>query len=128
VNDTTGNRTSGYSDCLIRQRRYTILELETSLANGGVKPYFHMMAKKAKEHGNEKYQESARNRQMLETALAAYTVAIAMALPDDPEKFLYYLNRAQMFLERKMYAEAMIDCRRALALQPDHAKSRQDLP
>jgi tetratricopeptide (TPR) repeat protein len=54
-------------------------------------------------------------------------VAIALALPDDPEKFIYYSNRAQAFLERQMYAEAVVDCRRALALKPDHEKSQTRL-
>lgn len=93
-----------------------------------LRKYVLTSTKEIKDHGNEKYEEAMRwNKQLLEQAVASYTAAIALAMPDDPDKHIYYSNRAQAFLERGLYEEAALDCRHALSLNPHHTKSQTRL-
>jgi hypothetical protein len=61
-------------------------ELEMLMAHiGGLREYLHAAAQKAKQAGNERYSEGMKNG-TLEMALSSYSLAIALALPDDAEK------------------------------------------
>lgn len=54
---------------------------------GGIHSYFVASAQKAKQAGNDAYSEALKsNKSALEAAAAMYTMAIALAMPDDPER------------------------------------------
>ncbi|KAG8348554.1 putative Tetratricopeptide repeat [Trypanosoma vivax] len=77
-------------------------------------PYDGMTAEEIKNKGNElmgvaKYKE----------AVACYTKAIEM----DPEKHIFFSNRAAAHIHLKDYGSAVLDCERAIAISPSYSKA-----
>lgn len=77
-------------------------------------PYQGMSAEEIKNKGNElmsvaKYKE----------AIACYTKAIEM----EPENHIYFANRAAAHTHLKDYRSSILDCERAIAINPNYSKA-----
>lgn len=77
-------------------------------------PYQGMTAEEIKNKGNEcmgvaKYKE----------AIACYTKAIEM----DPKNHIYFCNRAAAYTHLKDYRNSVLDCERAIAINPNYSKA-----
>lgn len=77
-------------------------------------PYQGMTAEEIKKKGNEfmgvaKYKE----------AIVCYTKAIEM----DPENHIFFCNRAAAYTHLKDYRNSVLDCERAIAINPNYSKA-----
>lgn len=98
---------------------------ETYFSNNFVIPELSKMmdatnltAHECKEKGNQEF-----NKGNWTEALTYYTKALKLTNADDPEKAIYYKNRAAAFLKQEEYKKAIADCDEALKICPNDPKA-----
>jgi len=75
-------------------------------------------AREAKQQGNTHFQAGR-----LEAAIDCYTHAIELAPADEPERAVFFANRAACYAKMGEHLGVVEDCTAALALQPEYTKA-----
>ncbi|XP_066602124.1 protein unc-45 homolog B-like [Prorops nasuta] len=75
-------------------------------------------SKEWKEKGNEDYR-----KENYEEAVTSYTEAIKLTSDNDPERAVYYKNRAAVYLKQHDYERTIKDCDKALEIIPNDPKA-----
>jgi len=75
-------------------------------------------ARESKQQGNTHFQAGR-----LEAAIECYTHAIELAPPDEPERAVFFANRAACYAKMGEHLGVVEDCTAALTLRPEYTKA-----